>query len=128
MPGDSVPHQKKTTTKEKARKKLGQRIFKEKFAKRVKGSKLDRNSAAAAKAQPKTTPVLLRTEEAIASGSKPRRDSGFTDRMDVDEFMEGGFEKAMEEMEGEDGSEEEEDEDEEGRWGQNVIDDESLEK
>eukprot|EP00325_Prymnesiales_sp_UTEX-LB-985_P035368 CAMPEP_0174722610 /NCGR_PEP_ID=MMETSP1094-20130205/38855_1 /TAXON_ID=156173 /ORGANISM="Chrysochromulina brevifilum, Strain UTEX LB 985" /LENGTH=853 /DNA_ID=CAMNT_0015923499 /DNA_START=44 /DNA_END=2602 /DNA_ORIENTATION=- len=143
MPGMSVPHQQKVTTKEKARKKLGQRISKEKHAKRIKGAKLDRNARiATSEAQPKKTPVLLRTEESMASGSMPRRDSGFTDRMDVDEFMEGGFMKAMEEIEREEGNDnvdedevEDEDEDEElaapkkkGKGSQHKADLAALEK
>ena len=62
--GASVPYRKPPTTKEKAKRKLGQRIQKERQIKKIKRSKLERNMRqAAANEQPKKTPVLLRTEE-----------------------------------------------------------------
>ena len=95
-----MPYRKPPTTKEKARKKLGDKIRKERQIKRIKRSKLERNvRQAAANEQPKKTPVLLRTEEDTASGASPRKSSGFTDRMNVDEFLESGFMKAMEDIE-----------------------------
>ena len=98
--GASVPYRKPPTTKEKARKKLGDKIRKERQIKRIKRSKLERNvRQAAANEQPKKTPVLLRTEEDTASGASPRKSSGFNDRMNVDEFLESGFMKAMEDIE-----------------------------
>ena len=98
----------RATTKEKATKKRGMAIFKQRQVRKIKHDKQER---AARKQQveerPKKTPVLLRSEE--GAGAKPRRDSAFTDRMNVDDFMESGFMQAMEEEE-EDGEEEDEEE------------------
>ena len=46
--GASVPYRKPPTTKEKARKKLGDKIRKERQIKRIKRSKLERNVRQAA--------------------------------------------------------------------------------
>ena len=115
MPGDSVPRAPKVTTKQKAKAKLGKRIFKERQVKRIKRSKLEKSMKRAAEnEQPKGGSVLLRSEAegARGSGTKPLRGSSYTGRMDVDEFMDGGFEQTMEELEGEDDDEEEDKEEE----------------
>ena len=95
----------KTTTKDKAKKKLGERITKERQIKRIKRSKLMKAAKQAVESsKPKSTPVLQRSDENGSDGVAPRRDSGFTNRMDVDEFLESGFMQAMDDMEDGSGS------------------------
>jgi hypothetical protein len=60
MPGSSTPRVKPATTKEKARKKLGEKIRKEKSIKRLKGAKIEK-ALRQSRAQPEETPVLRRT-------------------------------------------------------------------
>ena len=104
--------------KDKADKKRGQQIANKRAIGRIKKSQEARaHKKAVAREKPVKPPVLLRheTENGGKSGggdakggtSKPRRDSAFTDRMDVDDFMEHGFLKAMEaEESGEESGEE----------------------
>ena len=106
----------RTTTKEKATKKRGKAIFKDRQIKRIKKSKQERAAKKhEADEKPKATPVLLRSEKGAEGVSeKPRRDSAFTDRMNVDDFMEHGFMQAMEDNEEDDDEDDEEDEEEDG--------------
>ena len=94
------------TTKEKVRKKRGERIAGQKQRQRIKHSKLERQrKKEEIAARPVKTPVLMRHEEGDGDGAaakKPRKDPAFTDRMNVDDFMEHGFMKAMEEDDSED--------------------------
>ena len=113
MAGDSVPFKKKATTKDKAKAKLGQRIGKERQVKRLRAAKLQKeHKRSAASEEPKKAPLLLRSEADAGgpSSKKPRRDSGYTDRMNVDDFMDGGFMQTMDELEGEDSNDDEEEE------------------
>ena len=89
----------KSTTKEKVRRKRGEQIRQKKVISKIKRSKQERDAKKqAAAARPTKKPVLLRHEtDTAGSGEiveKPRRASSFTDRMDVDDFMEHGFMKA----------------------------------
>ena len=103
----------RATTKEKALKKHGVAISNERRVGRIKKTKQSRLAKKQeAEKRPTEEPVLLRSEGAGAV-QKPRRDSAFTDRMNVDDFMEHGFLQAMEDG-GEGEGEEEEEEEEEG--------------
>ena len=102
----------RATTKEKALKKHGVAISNERRVGRIKKTKQSRLAKKQeAEKRPTEEPVLLRSEGAGAV-QKPRRDSAFTDRMNVDDFMEHGFLQAMED--GGEGEGEEEEEEEEG--------------
>ena len=128
------PAPKKTSKKEKVRKKRGEAIAAQKKAARIRRSKEDRQarSAQAEEAAAKERDPLRRsiTRDAEGEAAKRARKADFTTgRMDVDAFFEGGFMDTMREIEeegeeGEDGSageggavadgSEEEEEEEEG--------------
>ena len=114
---------KKTTTKEKVRAKRGEAIAKHKKIQRVKNSKAERAAKAARSVEaPVSKELLLRSQEEKAGAVSGSRGTGFSDRMDVDAFMDGGFMKAMEEdsdadddievADGDEDEDQEEDEDE----------------
>ncbi len=124
----------KTKGQKKVHKKVGARVKHAKEVQRIKRSKEDKEAKfRKSLTKEKRKPVLMRTEEAEdedesqdeADGSAKKEGASFSGRMDVDAFLDHGFEKAMEEM-GDDDDDDDDDGDDGGGDDDEEEDDDDV--